>query len=81
MALDPLAPGLLFNLSTLVIIWLAGTVVYRLYFHRLAHIPGPRLAAVTNLYGLYYSVVDGSRFYIQIEKLHEKYGIECMTFV
>ncbi|KAH0536015.1 hypothetical protein FGG08_007082, partial [Glutinoglossum americanum] len=58
----------------LAVLWLAVAVVYRLFFHPLAHIPGPKLAAITNLYGLYYSVVGGSRFYIQIEKLHEIYG-------
>ncbi|KAI9865656.1 MAG: hypothetical protein M1813_002114 [Trichoglossum hirsutum] len=71
------------NLSTLEFIiyllglssiWLAATIVYRLYLHPLAHVPGPKLAAITNLYGLYFSVVGGSRFYIQIQKLHEEYG-------
>jgi hypothetical protein len=73
------------NLSTLEFIiyllglssiWLAATIVYRLYLHPLAHVPGPKLAAITNLYGLYFSVVGGSRFYIQIQKLHEEYGTE-----
>jgi hypothetical protein len=50
-------------------------VFYDLYLHPLAHIPGPKLAAVTYLYQTYYSLVRGSRFYLQIGKLHEKYGI------
>jgi hypothetical protein len=49
-------------------------VIYRLYFHPLAKVPGPRLAAITWLYQTYYSFVGGSRFYLQIEKLHEIYG-------
>jgi hypothetical protein len=50
------------------------TVLYRLYFHPLAHIPGPKLAAVTFLYQSYFSLVSGSRFYAQIGKLHAAYG-------
>jgi hypothetical protein len=47
---------------------------YDLYLHPLARIPGPKLAAITYLYQTYFSLVGGSRFYIQIGKLHEKYG-------
>jgi len=50
------------------------TLLYRLYFHPLAHIPGPKLAAVTFLYQTYFSFVNGSRYYAQIGKLHEAYG-------
>jgi hypothetical protein len=53
--------------------------IYRAFYdltsHPLAHIPGPRLAAITYLYQTYYSLVGGSRFYIQIGKLHEKSGM------
>ncbi|KAI1373545.1 cytochrome P450 [Hypoxylon crocopeplum] len=38
---------------------------YRLFFHPLSHIPGPRLAAVTHAVEFYHDV---------IEKMHEKYG-------
>jgi hypothetical protein len=48
----------------------AWWVYYDLYLHPLAHIPGPKLAATTYLYQTYFSL----RFYIQIGKLHEKYG-------
>jgi hypothetical protein len=50
-------------------------IFYDLYLHPLAHIPGPRLAAITYLYQTYYSLVGGSRFFIQIGKLHEQYGM------
>jgi hypothetical protein len=49
-------------------------VLYNLYRHPLAHIPGPKLAATTYLYQTYYSLIGGSRYYIKIGKLHEKYG-------
>lgn len=50
--------------------------IYRLYFHPLSHIPGPKLAAMTHLYEFYYDVCTpgGGRFLFQIEKLHRKYG-------
>lgn len=49
-------------------------VIYNLYRHPLSHIPGPKIAAATYLYQTYYSLVGGSRYYIKIGKLHEKYG-------
>jgi hypothetical protein len=52
----------------------AYILIYRLYFHPLSHIPGPRLAALTFLYQTYFSLVNGSRFYVQIGKLHKIYG-------
>jgi hypothetical protein len=48
--------------------------VYRRYFHPLAKVPGPALAAVTHLYAFFFNNVGGSRYYAQIEKLHRKYG-------
>ena len=52
--------------------WLVTSVVYRLFFHPLAGIPGPRLAALSYLYRTYFNA-SGS-FYAQIEKLHHEYG-------
>lgn len=54
--------------------WVLYVICSRLIFHPLAHIPGPKLAAVTFFYQTYFSFVDGSHFYIQIAKLHEIYG-------
>ena len=64
-------------IGSLVVIAIAYRVwrlFYDLYLHPLARIPGPKLAAVTYLYQTYYSLIGGSRFYIQIGKLHDKYG-------
>ena len=57
--------------------WLAYTIygaVYRLYFSPLAKFPGPRLAALTRLYELYYEVVKGGQYTFKIGELHKKYG-------
>lgn len=51
-----------------------GVVVYRIFFHPLAHIPGPLLAGVTSLYCYWYNARSG-RLYLQIQKLHEQYGM------
>lgn len=51
-------------------------VIYRLYFHPLSHVPGPKLAAATWLYQTYHSFSgEGSQYYLQIVKLHEIYGV------
>jgi hypothetical protein len=72
MALVPLA-------ISIIVLYLVTSIVFRvlynLYFHPLVHVPGPKLAAATYLYQTYFSLVGGSRFYIQISKLHEQYGI------
>ncbi|PYH72891.1 cytochrome P450 [Aspergillus vadensis CBS 113365] len=48
--------------------------IYRLYFHPLSGIPGPKLTAVTHLYEFYYDVICHGRFLFQIEKMHQQYG-------
>jgi hypothetical protein len=54
---------------------LAHRVLYNLYQHPLAHIPGPKLAAATYLYQTYYALAGGkSRYYIKVSELHKKYG-------
>lgn len=64
-------------LAAFVVLWVAKlvwTVIYNLYFHPLARIPGPKIAAATYLYQTYYSIVGRSRFYVRIKELHEIYG-------
>jgi hypothetical protein len=54
---------------------LVHRVLYNLYQHPLAHIPGPKLAAATYLYQTYYGLAGGkSRYYLKISELHKKYG-------
>ena len=53
-------------------------IVYRLFFHSLAKIPGPKLAALSRLYEFYYDCILGGKFVFKIEELHEQYG-ECLA--
>ncbi|THC89759.1 hypothetical protein EYZ11_010780 [Aspergillus tanneri] len=50
-----------------------GVVVYRIFFHPLAKIPGPLFGRATFLYSFWYNM-RGGRMYLQIQKLHEQYG-------
>lgn len=59
-----------FLLSVTLVSYVASICVYRRFFHPLAKVPGPFLPAVTKLYQSYYN----RRYYLQIEKLHARYG-------
>lgn len=54
--------------------YLAVLAVYRLYFHPLSRFPGPKLAALTPWYELYYDVVLDGQYHHQRQKLHKIYG-------
>lgn len=53
---------------------IAITIVHRLYFNPLAGIPGPKIAAATRLYELWFQGVQHTQFPHQIKRLHKKYG-------
>jgi hypothetical protein len=65
-------------LSLIIVLFtgsLIARVLYNLYQHPLAHIPGPKLAGATYLYQTYFSLHGGkSRYYIKIAELHKTYG-------
>ena len=55
-------------------LWLVVEGVRRLFFTNLAHIPGPRLAALTSWYEFYYDVVKPGQYVWKIKELHAEYG-------
>ncbi|KIM94013.1 hypothetical protein OIDMADRAFT_35074 [Oidiodendron maius Zn] len=56
-------------------LYLIGLSIYRLRFHRISHIPGPRLAALTYYYQSYYDFFPHQgQFLFKLEELHRKYG-------
>lgn len=61
--------------TTALLAYILLLAIYRLYFHRTSHIPGPKLAALTYLYQTYYDVCPyQGRWLWQCEALHKRYG-------
>lgn len=58
-------------LSSVLII---AEAIRRLFFHPLAHIPGPRLAALTWWYEFYFDAVQPGKYVFKIQELHKQYG-------
>lgn len=69
---------LLLSVLLCAVLNVIGVVVYRIFFHPLAHIPGTPLAGATSLYCYWYNA-RGGRFYLQIQKLHERYGMQFIV--
>lgn len=61
-------------LLSLALLALISLLAYRIYFHPLAHIPGPPLAKVTYLYEWYYDLYQNGQFSFQLKALHRRYG-------
>lgn len=60
------------------LVGLFGSIaIYRLFFHRLRHFPGPRLAALTKLWHVY--KCRDSRNHLVLDALHKKYGTIVRT--
>ena len=61
-------------LAAAVIAWILYIAVSRLFLHPLKSFPGPRLAAVTELYAAYFEVWKDGLIVKHIEDLHRVYG-------
>lgn len=75
--------ALLVILGIGLVTYLVFLSIYRLYFHPLSHIPGPKLAGITHGYEFYHNIIQGGLFIWELERLHEVYGkhIESPTYV
>ncbi|KAH6677138.1 putative cytochrome P450 [Halenospora varia] len=67
--------NVLLLLPALAICYAGCTIIYRLYIHPLAKVPGPKLAALTQGYEMYFDLIQPARFPWQLRKLHERYGL------
>ncbi|KAL4899598.1 hypothetical protein BDW74DRAFT_188984 [Aspergillus multicolor] len=65
-------------LTTIVVAWSVYYVVRMLYnvspLHPLSHIPGPKLAAATWAYEIWFDLFLGGRYTHRIKRMHEEYG-------
>jgi hypothetical protein len=67
--------ALLLFIAVAALAYTAALACYRIYFHPISHIPGPKLAAVTEWYQSYYDLWPHSgRFLWKTAELHEQYG-------
>lgn len=51
-----------------------GGAIRRLFLHPLAHMPGPRLAALTWWYEFYFDAIQPGQYVFKIQELHKRYG-------
>lgn len=56
---------------------LGSIAIYRLFFHRLRHFPGPRLAALTKLWHVF--KCRDSRNHLVLDALYKEYGTIVRT--
>lgn len=73
--LNPFSAWSLPYVAAALTLFLLAKIVYRLILHPLAAFPGPKLAAVTNMYGAFYDLSFSSSSYVkELPALHAKYG-------
>ncbi|KUI54138.1 Trichodiene oxygenase [Cytospora mali] len=58
----------------LAVLLTIGGAIRRLFLHPLAHIPGPRLAALTWWYEFYFDAIQPGQYVFKIQELHKQYG-------
>src|SRR5436190_6362228 len=59
----------------ILLLYIVGVIIERLYFSPIAKFPGPKLAAATFWYEFYFDVIQSGKFTWQIQKIHQKYGM------
>jgi hypothetical protein len=62
------------GLAAVIFAYYVAKVVYNLYFHPLAKIPGPWWAAASYLPEFYYDFIQGGRYFTVLIEMHEQYG-------
>ena len=62
------------TLSVVVVVWVLGFIIKRLYFHPLSKFPGPRIAAITRWYEFYQDVLRDGNYLKYYPELHKKLG-------
>ena len=55
----------------------SSMTIYRLFFHRLRHFPGPKLAAITKFWHVFEARYSTN--YLVMQRMHEEYGTLVRT--
>jgi len=58
----------------ILVLYIIGLIIGRLYFSPIAKFPGPKWAAISLWYEFYFDVIQRGRYIWQIQKMHQKYG-------
>lgn len=58
----------------LYLAWLIIEAIRRLFLSSIAHVPGPKWAALTSWYEFYYDVIKPGQYVWKIKALHAQYG-------
>lgn len=70
----------LFRIGPLAIIaYLFSIAIYRLYFHPLAGVPGPKICALTGLYEFWWDCPMVGLFFRRVQEMHDKYGKRALV--
>ena len=78
MAIVSLAQIIGFGVLTIIVRSIV-LVIYRLYFHPLSRFPGPKLAAATQCYEIYYDVIQKGQYIWELERMHDQYGMDACS--
>lgn len=72
----------LFGVSVILAggIWVFLRSIHRIYFDRLSHFPGPKLAAIGPWYERYYDIARGGLMTEKLAELHKIYGSYLAPF-
>ena len=68
----------MFGLITLQLAYTVYLLISRLLLSPLANVPGPKLAALTSWYEIYFDAVQQGQFVWKIKDLHSKYGLAVL---
>ena len=71
------------NIACTISILLIGSIsfgsLWRLFLSPIAHIPGPKLAALTYWYEFYYDAFLPGQYIFKVKELHKRYGKLALT--
>jgi hypothetical protein len=81
LSLDPVfsIERALLALAVVCGVWIGTLVTYRLYLGPLAQFPGDKLAALTGFYETYFDCVKSGRYWVEIQRMHEEYGMPSQS--